>query len=73
MFQITGGVMMETSPHHALLVFGQDFESAGITSDGTYSMQVRRFRINDNRKASFLCRPDGRAPDRRIPTIDART
>jgi hypothetical protein len=48
MFQITGGVMTEARPRHALLVFGQDFEGANITSDGTYSMQVRRFRIVDH-------------------------
>ncbi len=48
MFQITGGVMTESSPHHALLVFGQEFEGANITSDGTYSEQVRRFRIVDH-------------------------
>src|ERR1039457_1500961 len=47
-FQITGGVMTEARPHHALLVFGQDSESADITSDGTYSEQVRRFHIVDN-------------------------
>jgi hypothetical protein len=50
MFQITGGVMVKASPHHALLVFGQDFEASSITSDGTYSMQVRRFRIVDDEK-----------------------
>jgi len=48
MFQITGGVMAEARPHHALLVFGQDFEGANITSEGTYSMQVRQFRIVDH-------------------------
>jgi len=54
-FQITGGVMVEARRHHALLVFGQDFESGGISSDGTYSMQVRRFHIIDNgRRLSFV-------------------
>jgi hypothetical protein len=48
MFQITGGTMVEACRHHALLVFGQDFEGANISSDGTYSMQVRRFHIVDN-------------------------
>jgi hypothetical protein len=47
-FQITGGVMTEARPHHALLVFGQDFEGADITADGTYSEQVRRFHIVDH-------------------------
>ena len=47
-FQITGGVMTEARPHHAILVFGQDFEGADITSDGTDSEQVRRFHIVDN-------------------------
>ncbi len=54
-FQITGGVMTEPSRHHALLVFGQDFEGSSITSDGTYSMQVRRFHIIDNgKRLSFV-------------------
>jgi hypothetical protein len=48
MFQITGGVMVQASVHHALLVFGQDFEGANVfTPDVTYSEQVRRFRIID--------------------------
>src|SRR3984957_5503757 len=55
MFQVTGGAMIENTPRHALLVFGQDFEGADITSDGTYSMQVRRFRIIDNgKRLSFV-------------------
>ncbi|HTS17149.1 MAG TPA: hypothetical protein VMP11_06215 [Verrucomicrobiae bacterium] len=46
LFQITGGAMLQPSPKHALLVFGQDFEGAAtVTSDGTYSEQVRQFRI----------------------------
>lgn len=54
-FQITGGVMMEASPHHALLAFGQDFESTNLFSDGTYSMQVRQFRIvNRGKHLSFV-------------------
>ncbi len=54
-FQITGGTMVEARRHHALLVFGQDSESADITSDGTYSMQVRQFRIKDNgKRLSFV-------------------
>ena len=64
-FQVTGGVMIEARPHHALLVFGQDFEGANITSDGTYTMQVRRFRILDNGTSlSFVAqKPVPRPPD----------
>ncbi len=50
-FQITGGVMVEPSHNRALLVFGQDFEGAVTASgNGTYSEQVRQFRIVDNKK-----------------------
>ena len=50
-FQITGGVMVESSHNHALLVFGQDFEGANLfTPNVTYSKQVRQFRIIDNKK-----------------------
>ncbi|HUJ72844.1 MAG TPA: hypothetical protein VLZ30_11415 [Verrucomicrobiae bacterium] len=45
MFEITGGAMVEASPHHALLVFGQDFSGTNLFVDGTYSEQIRRFRI----------------------------
>ena len=42
-FQITGGVMVESSPNHVLLVFGQNFEGSNLfTPDVTYSEQVRR-------------------------------
>jgi hypothetical protein len=45
-FQESGGVMVEESPGHALLVFGEDFEGAiTVSSTGTYSGQVRRFII----------------------------
>jgi len=54
-FQITGGVMAEGRHHHALLMFGQDFEGANIFVDGTYSMQVRRFRIKGSgKRLSFV-------------------
>jgi len=49
-FQITGGVMAEGRHHRALLMFGQDFEGANVFVDGTYSMQVRRFRIKGSGK-----------------------
>jgi hypothetical protein len=64
-FQITGGVMFEARPHHALLVFGQDSESANISSDGTYSRQVRRFHIIDNgTRLSFAAQKSmPKAPD----------
>jgi len=48
MFQVTGGVMVEAAPHRALLVFGQNFSGTNVFSDGTYSEQVRRFRILDH-------------------------
>jgi len=55
-FQITGGVMVEPSPNHVFLVFGQDFEGANIfTPDVTYSEQVRQFRIIESkRRFSFV-------------------
>ncbi len=48
-FQITGGDMYEGKDHITLLIFGQDFTGAYVdASDGTYSRQVRRFRIHDD-------------------------
>jgi hypothetical protein len=69
-FQITGGVMVEPSPNHVLLVFGQDFEGANIfTPDVTYSEQVRQFRIIESKKHfSFVAGdslPTTPAPDYR--------
>src|ERR1035437_5437831 len=44
MFQITGGVMVEASHRHALLVFGQNFNGDSLfTPDVVYSEQIRRF------------------------------
>jgi hypothetical protein len=45
-FQVTGGVMAESSPHHALLMFGDDFEGPVTPeSTATYTGQIRRFAI----------------------------
>ena len=66
MFQITGGVMMEASRRHALLVFGQDFEGAvGPSSNGTYSEQIRRFRIIDRgtRLSAVAQKTQPKSPD----------
>jgi hypothetical protein len=46
-FQVTGGFMAEGTRHHMLLGFGQNFTGANIASDGTYSQQIRRFRVID--------------------------
>ena len=46
-FQITGGFMTEATHHHLLLGFGQNFSGTNIFSDGTYSEQIRRFRVID--------------------------
>jgi hypothetical protein len=65
MFEITGGVMMEAFPHHALLVFGQDFNGTNLFLDGTYSGQVRQFRIlNPGKHLSVVAqRPFPTTPD----------
>src|SRR5579871_4253171 len=57
-FQITGGVMVQPSRGRALLVFGQDFEGqVTVSSSGTYSEQVRQFRIIDKgMNLSFVAR-----------------
>lgn len=47
MFQVTGGVMVEAAPQRALLVLGQNFSGTNVFVSGTYSDQVRRFRIVD--------------------------
>ena len=73
MFQITGGVMVEASPHHALLVFGQDFVATTCSPPTvTYSEQIRRFRIIDNRRRFSVVAQKSLPDDRPIPTIDGR-
>jgi hypothetical protein len=59
MFEVTGGVMMEGYPRRALLVFGQNFSGTSVdTANGTYSEQVRRFRVIDNgTKLAFAALP----------------
>jgi len=62
MFQITGGVMVEVFPQHALLVLGQDFSGTNLFVDGTYSEQIRRFRIIDKEsRFSFVAQKTKRA------------
>ena len=48
-FQITGGYMTRTRTNLTLLIFGQNFQGFYLpSSNGSYSQQVRRFRINDD-------------------------
>lgn len=48
-FQVTGGKMGQISNGPTLLIFGQDFEGEYTgSSNGIYTMQVRRFQINDD-------------------------
>jgi hypothetical protein len=81
-FQITGGAMVEASHNHALLVFGQDFEGdVTVSGDGTYSEQVRQFRVVENKKHfSFVAgktlpatpNPDYRRGDLNVvPIVDS--
>jgi len=49
LFQVTGGYMTRMGKHATLLVFGQDFEGYYLPQNsGTYTQQVRRFRIIDD-------------------------
>ncbi len=63
--QITGGFMVEATHHHMLLGFGQNFTGGGITSDGTYSEEIRRFRVIDHgaKLAVVARKPLPKAPD----------
>jgi hypothetical protein len=82
MFQVSGGVMVEESEHHALLMFGEDFEGdVNVSATGTYSGQVRRFYIRDGKHLSFNpqspmpVNPDAnyfRTDLNVVPTIDDR-
>ncbi|MBS0629248.1 MAG: hypothetical protein JSS30_03380 [Verrucomicrobia bacterium] len=49
-FQVTGGEMVQASEDDPfLLVFGQNFDGNYVqTSEGTYTRQVRAFKISDN-------------------------
>lgn len=50
-FQVTGGYMDQIGNHPTLLVFGQNFRGFYFdSSNGDYTMQVRRFRIIDDGK-----------------------
>jgi hypothetical protein len=63
--QITGGFMVEVTHHHMLLGFGQNFTGGSITSDGTYSEQIRRFRVVDHgaKLAVAARKPFPKVPD----------
>lgn len=82
-FQVSGGVMVERSPHHVLLMFGEDFEgNVTASSTGTYSGQVRRFIVKDHgRHLKFKrqkARPKNPDPNFKrtnlnvVPAIDRR-
>ena len=47
-FQVTGGVMTPGAGGVTLLIFGQDFVGDNVFVNGTYTQQVRRFRIQDD-------------------------
>jgi hypothetical protein len=54
-FQVAGGVMLQSNEHQPyLLAFGQNFSGNYTTSsNGSYSQQVRPFQIIDNGRALF--------------------
>lgn len=54
--QVTGGFMMQISPHlPTLLVFGQNFSGFYTdSSNGDYTQQVRAFQIIDNGKQLYI-------------------
>ena len=48
-FQVTGGYMTQAPQNLTLLIFGQNFEGFYVpSSNGVYTEQVRRFRIEDD-------------------------
>ncbi|MBS0648604.1 MAG: hypothetical protein JSS10_05185 [Verrucomicrobia bacterium] len=55
-FQLTGGVMLQSNEHQPfLLAFGQNFDgNYTISTDGTYSRQVRPVQIIDNGRDLFV-------------------
>ncbi len=47
--QVTGGYMTRTRKNVTLLIFGQNFQGFYLpSSNGSYTQQVRRFRVNDD-------------------------
>ena len=55
-FQVTGGVMLQSNEHQPyLLAFGQNYSGNYTTSlDGTYSQQIRPIQIIDNGRSLFV-------------------
>ena len=48
-FQVTGGYMAQAAQNLTLLIFGQNFAGFYVpSSNGVYTEQVRRFRIEDD-------------------------
>jgi hypothetical protein len=50
LLQVAGGMLTQTDPHHPfLLVFGQNYSGEmSIALDGSYTRQIRAFKILDN-------------------------
>lgn len=57
-FQVTGGEMTQIGDNPMLLIYGQDFQGYYLPdSNGSYTQQVRRFRIKETKnslKVTFL-------------------
>ena len=72
-FQVSGGVMAETSPNNVLLMFGEDFEgNVNVSSIDIYSGQVRRFFVKYDPKVLGISRQNSmpRNPDPNFKRTD---
>lgn len=69
-FQVTGGYMNQSNKDLTLLVYGQNFQGFYVpNSNGLYTEQVRRFKINDgSRRLAF----DLKTPIPEVPNPDLR-
>ena len=56
LLQVTGGCLTQTDPHQPfLLIFGQNFNGyVTLSSNGSYTQQVRTFKIIDNGKMLYI-------------------
>jgi len=70
-FQITGGAMYQIGNNPTLLIMGHNFAgSYKDTTNGTYTNQVRRFRISDNGKDLKVTIQEPTKPDPRYRRRD---
>jgi len=70
--QVTGGFMTAVTRRRMLLGFGQNFTGGNVFSDGTYSEQIRRFRVVGSGKRRLAVVPETTVPEVPDPSYRRR-